>query len=158
MSTWTPAFLERLLPSEELLVVFEQLHLGLHYIPYADPSLNYSPSLPGALALTSRRLVAAWSERGGTRWLHVPWIVGFAERPLRDKKPHWAYQALLLLPNGLGLVVQTLTPDADQARELSMLLSRAMLFLGNGRKDEGVSAVLIDSLREQRQRQQQIRV
>jgi hypothetical protein len=143
------AFEQKLiLPKERLVTVVENLLFSFLVVPNALPTGNYmSPlekKLSGALALTSHRIIASWEEsKQCWKTLHIPSLNNVTERPLRSDHPSWSYQAIMMLPGGLVLVVQTQQPNAEHAKQLSSLLNEAIMRFGVFRDDTGSIASII---------------
>jgi len=147
------AFEQKLiLPTERLITVAENLFFNFYVVPHVLPTENYmsglgglvQKKLNGALALTSHRVIALWEESSQCwRTLHIPSLNNVSERPLRSDKPTWSYQAIMMLPGGLVLVVQTQQPNPEHEKRLSSLLNEAIIRLGVMRDDTGSIASII---------------
>ena len=151
------AFRQKLLSEERLIAVVENLQIDFLVVPRVIPSQNYSTKMAGALALTPYRVIALWEEsRSCWKSLHIPSLNSVSERPLRSDKPNWPYQAILMIPGGLGLVVQTQQPNAEHGQQLSSLLNEAIVRLGSTRDDTGsLSAIITHEEEEERRRREQ---
>lgn len=155
MSQWQSVFEHCLVPGERLLAVVENLSFSLHFIPNIAPTHNPSTGLAGGMALSTRRIIAVWSEGQGWKWFHIPAINSLSERPLRPDKPSWPYQAILMIPGGIGLVVQTSRPNAEHGRQLSALLVEGLVRLSTRRDDDAALAAIIAHEEEERRRREQ---
>ncbi len=148
----------KLLPGEQLIAVVENVSFNFSFVPHVIPTQNYPTHFSGALALTSRRVIALWAEtQQGWKWLHIPALNSVSERPLRSDKPNWPYQAILMIPGGIGLVVQTQQPNAEHGKQLSSLLNEAIVRFGVNRDDTGAMVALIahEEAEERRRREQE---
>jgi hypothetical protein len=155
MSTWTEAFEARLIPGEKLLAVVKNLEFSLGFVPNVTPTENYSAYLCGALALTNRRLIAVWQEGKGWKWFHIPALNSVSERPRRPDKPSWPHQAIVMVPGGIGLIVQTQKPDDNHAGQLSSLLVQALVTLGARQLDDGSTVAIIDYEQEKERKRRE---
>jgi hypothetical protein len=150
------AFKKRLLPGEQLIAVVENLSFGFHFVPHIIPTGNYPAGLHGALALTNRRVIALWQEtRQSWKWLHIPALNSVSERPLRSDKPSWPCQAIMMLPGGIGLVVQTRQPSAEHSKQLLSLLNKAIVRLGVQHDDTGAIGAIITYEEEEERRRRE---
>lgn len=156
MSTIQAFLTKRLWPQEQLLQVAENLSLSFAFVPHVNPMANYPTSLPGALALTNRRLLAAWMETPQAwKYLHIPALNYASERPLRADKPTWPYQVVLQIPGGLGLVAQTHEPDEAAGEQLAALVNEALRrFATRFGDDAALAALVAHEEAEERQRKQ----
>jgi hypothetical protein len=154
--TWVSAFETRLVASERLLAVVENLRFSLMFVPHANPTGNYEPDLAGALALTTHRLIAGWAEGQGWKFYNAPALNGFSERRLRPDKRRWPYQAIVMLPGGMSLIVQTSRADAEHGNQLRVLLTQALIVLGKRDADDGALAAIV-AYEEQKRREEEQR-
>lgn len=155
MSKMYSAFESCLVPGERILAVVEDLSFGFFWVPNVGPYGNYSTTLQGALALTTHRIIALWAEsRQGWKWYHFSALNSLSERPLRSDKPSWPYQAIMMIPGGIGLVLQTRQPNAEHAKQLSSLLTEAFLRFGVRRDDESATTAIITHEEEEERRRQ----
>lgn len=148
---------QKLRPGERLIAVVENLHLSFLMVPNVLPIQNYPAGLSGVLALTNRRVIALWAEAPQSwKWLHIPALNSVSERPLRSDRPSWPYQAILMIPGGIGLVVQTQQPNAEHGKQLSSLLNEAIIRFGVNREDTGsMAAIIAHEAEEERRRREQ---
>lgn len=147
---------QKLLSGERLIAVVENVSFSFLFVPHVIPTQNYPTGLNGALALTSRRVIALWAEtQQGWKWLHIPALNSVSERPLRADKPSWPYQAILMIPGGIGLVVQTQQPNFQHCQQLSSLLNEAIVRFGVTRDDTGSLAAVMAYEEEARRRREQ---
>lgn len=156
---------EKLVASERLDALVEYVSFQFLFVPHIAPTGNYATVWSGALALTSRRVIAVWVEsRHCWKWLYIPALNSVSERFLRSDKPSWPYQAILMIPGGIGLVVQTdhpeeergRPPDVERGRRLSSLVNEAIVRFGGSREDTGsIAAILAHEEAEERRRQEQ---
>ncbi len=142
MATWTSVFEGMLVPGETLLGVAENLAFNYAFVPQVSPTANLTTNTQGAMGFTSRRMIVAWAEGQGWKFLHLTAVSSLTERQLRADKSAWPYQAIVMVPGGMGLVVQTKTADANAAQQLSALLVQSLLRLASSRDDEGSIAAL----------------
>jgi hypothetical protein len=82
-------------------------------------------------------------ERRAWKWVHIPALNSLWERPPTPNRPQWPYQAMLVIPGGVVIMVQTQQRDEAQTKLLSSLLNEAILSLGTARDDTGSSAAII---------------
>jgi hypothetical protein len=160
MNNWQSFFEHFLVSPEKFDSFVDKLSFFIGFVPGVIPTSNYGGPLmklsgerTGTLALTTRRLIVAMSEEGGWKYLHIPVINNLTERPLRSDKPNWPYQTIVMIPGGMGLVVQAQTSDKKQCECLSLLLVKSLLRLGAQRDvNDAETAIIVE---EERRRQQQ---
>lgn len=154
---WRSIVESRLLPAEQLIDVVGDLSFSLYFVPHVGPG-NYQTSLAGTLALTIHRLIAIWSlaEAQSWQWFHIPAINSLFERPLHPDKRSWPYQAILMIPGGMGLVVQTQTPHAEHGKRLSSLLTEGFMRFGVRRDDDSALAAIITHEEEEEERRRRV--
>jgi len=144
MSEIASAFQKKLLPGEQLLFVVEDLYFSVLFVPNITPEENYSCQRSGSLCLTNRRIIAILSDGNVWKWFHFSAINSLTERPLNAYKPSWPYQAIMIIPGGMGLVVQTQNPkDVEHATQLQNLLVQGFMKYGVRRDDDGAMAAII---------------
>ena len=118
MSDITTIIKNELAQGEELISVMDNLNFDISFVPHIKPTNNPPAFLEGTLALTNRRLIAILWDGNVWRWLHIAGLNWYSERFLKKQKPGWPYQAILMIPSGMGLIVQTEKPDYEQATQL----------------------------------------
>jgi len=151
----TPYIQSVLMPDEKLLAVVENLQYKLYFVPHVSPIQSYSPGEKATLALTNRRIIAVlWSDEIW-RWLSISALNSLVERPLNKYRGGWPYQAILLIPGGIGLIVQTKTNSTEAAKQLSSLLVRAFMLFGTRRDDDGALAAILTHEEEEEERRRQ---
>jgi hypothetical protein len=164
MTTWQTIFENLLIPEEKLLLFIGDLNFQINFVPSVNPMANYSlkkdvsilsisHSYQGGIALTTHRLIAALVEAQGWKILHIPAINNLSERPLRSDKQDWPYQAIVIIPGGVGLILQTQSTDPQICRDLSTLLVEALMRLGvNREKDDSYTPIMVEERRRQEDR------
>lgn len=142
----------RLVPGETLLAVVDGLGFSFTSVPHVLPTENYPVSYSGVLALTDRRLIAVWREGAGKKWLYIPALSSLSERPLRSDRSSWPHQAILVTPVGMGMIVQTRTPDKEHGEKMSALLIGAFMTLGTQPVGAGAMSSIVAHEEEQERR------
>jgi hypothetical protein len=151
-SQWTLAIQNALMPNETLVAVVEGLQHKFYFVPHISPAENLAAAAPATLALTNRRIIAVIHDGSVWKWFSISAVNSLCERPLSQNKPSWPYQAQLMLPGGLGLVIQTSTNNPQHAKQLSTLLQQGFCMFGS-RQDDGALAALVSYEEEQQRRQ-----
>jgi hypothetical protein len=118
MSEWLAFFQRRLVPSETLIEVVENLKLSLGFVPEGQPMVNAAPAQPGRLALSSHRLMVQWTDSRLKVYSTLA-IYGLSERYFQ-KGSNWPYQATLILSGGMSLIVETVARDSQSAEQLKV--------------------------------------
>jgi len=153
MSQW-----HSILVSEEVLVdKVVNLRLSLAFVPFGNPMVNVNPSLSvipakdGELILTNRRLILEWKDKKIRNYSTLA-VYALSERFFDSALPHWPYQAILNLPGGISLMVETSKNDARSANELSQFLNKVLFSLGKRDMDFASMAAINAYLEQQRRR------
>jgi len=136
MSEWSSI----LVPDETIIQEVINLQLGLEFVPFGAPMRNYpltvlsSSFKDGSLILTNHRLIAQWKDQR-TRLYSTLGVYALSERLFDPSRSNWPYQAIVILPGGISLVVETSNIDAPSANELSKFLNQVLLSLGKRETD-----------------------
>jgi hypothetical protein len=151
------AFAQRLQPGEDLIAVVEDLTFV--FITHATPDRNLDPKLNGAMALTTHRIIIGWAEtQQGLKWLHIPALNSVSERSLRADKPDWPFQAIMSVPGGMAVVVQTEKADEKHGEQLSALLNKAIFRLGASfRGDDSAALIAYEDEQQEEQKRREAR-
>jgi hypothetical protein len=154
---WRSIVQSRLLPDEQLVDIVGDLEFSVNYVPHIEPHGTYQTEIEGTLVLTTHRIIAIWAlaEPQRWKWFHIPAINSLSETPLHPDEPIRAYQAMLMIPGGIGIVVQTRSPHAEHGKRLSLLLTKAFMRFGVQRDDNGALAVIITHEEEEKARQEE---
>lgn len=155
MSETVSTFQKKLLPGEQLLAVVENLSFSVLFVPHVTPIQNYPCGFGGSLALTNRRIIAALFDGSVWKWFHISAMNSLTERPLNNNRPSWPYQAIMMIPGGIGLVIQTQNPNAEQAKQLQTLLVEGFMKYGVRRDDDGAMAAIIAHEEEEERRRRE---
>jgi len=154
MSEKVSFFQRRLVSGESLIEVVENLKLGLAFVPLGQPTVNAAPNILGSLALTSHRLIVQWTD-ARLKAYSTFGVYGLSER-FFIKGTTWPYQATLILPGGMSLVVETISRDTQSAEQLSGFLTNTLFALGK-RHDDFASIAAINAYLEELRRQEEQR-
>ena len=146
MAEQTSYIQAELVDGEKLLSVVENLRFDIKYVPHISPVDNWAPKkyLTGTLALTNYRIIVVMWDGIVWKWLHISGLNWYSERFLSKQKPNWPYQAVLMIPSGMALLVETEKPDKDSQRELYSLLKKAFTIFGTKEEDTGAILSIID--------------
>jgi hypothetical protein len=158
MSEVRTFFQNRIVSGEKLLDLAENLKIEIGFVPVGQPTGNIAPSYNGNIALTDSRLIVQWVYDGRYRVYSALAIFGLSERyfvPGHSSK--WPYQAILILPGGMSLVVETIDRTAQPAEQLSSFLTKALFLLGKRDGDIGSMAAMNAHLEELRRREDEHR-
>jgi len=138
-----------LIKGEHIEAIVENLDFEFLYVPHVIPAANYPAGIYGAIALTNHRIIVllfSYTKQNTQqifRWLHILTLNSISERPLSIDKPNWPYQAIMMIPGGIGLVVQTRGPNVEHSEQLSSLLNEAIVRFGSRHEDTGSTAAAI---------------
>jgi hypothetical protein len=154
MADWESFLQSQMLPGEELISFVTALRHSFKFVPYVDPDDNHTPVNEMVLALTNRRLIARYHDGKVWKWFYTSALNSLMERKISQDKPSWPYQAILMIPGGLGLVIETWKVDKEQQEKLSTLLVQAFMKFSVRGEDAGAIAA-IATYEEEKQRQQQ---
>ena len=155
MSDLATTIRNELAKGEELISLMDNIELNIRYVPHIKPNDNEICPMGGAIALTNRRLIIILWDGKVWKWLYVAGLNWYSERFINKDKPTWPYQAILMLPSGMGLIVQTQKQDRELQKQLSSLLMEAFMRLGTSRESGGAMTAIIDYEEElQRSRSQ----
>ena len=134
-----PAWESILIHEEKTLAFIMDLKLTLAFVPTGEPMEDISPSKFGGLVLTNRRLIVLWREER-VKLYSTLGIYALSERFFNPSSPGWPYQAIIVLPGGLSLIVETTSRDNKSAAELSEFLNKALFSLG--KRDNDIAGVI----------------
>jgi hypothetical protein len=154
MSELTSAIQNVLMPNEQLVCVVENLQCHLTFIPHMSPLGDESPFQDATLGVTNRRIIAFVLDRS-RRWrrISISALNSLTERPLLGGSS-WPYQAILMIPGGIALMLQTKTNDAQHANQLSSVLAQAFIQFGTRHDDDGALTAIITHEEEEERRRQ----
>ena len=149
---WKPIIESHLIAGESLIELVTDLFCDVNFIPH----INYSPSSDGLVALTSYRLIVAILIEAPDcwRWLHIPAINYLSETPLCTSKPDKPYQAVILIPGGMGITVETQLSNKAHGEQLASILVNAFSRFAT-RKTDGDSMAAIITHEEDEERRKE---
>jgi hypothetical protein len=151
MSEWQTI----LVPDEILIEEVLNLKLSLAFVPVGQPMQNAAPEYKGRLILTNRRLIIQWTEKRIKLYSTLA-VYAISERFLDPTQPNWPYQAILILPGGMSLIVETLSRYSQSANGLSQFINRVLFSLGK-RDTDIASMAAINAYLEELARQDSAR-
>jgi hypothetical protein len=134
------AIIKTLIPGEQLFACVDNLYVDMS-LPGASPLVNYQPYLEAAIGLSNLRMMIVFFDGNAYKWLHISAINSLNERHYSRSK-NWAYQAILSIPGGMGIVVATKSPSAEAGSQLSSLLVQGFLRFGIRNHEDGAQAVI----------------
>jgi hypothetical protein len=154
-STSVESFLLTFISDDErLLEVIGDLSAEIGFVPYGLPTKDYDPGNTASLALTTKRLIIIFAL--AERVYSATGILGLSERFFcrweDPRRKPWPYQAILVLPGGLNLVIQTYTRDEESGKRAAAFLSKALFTLGKRESDLAGLAAANDYQRRQEER------
>jgi hypothetical protein len=151
MSEWKSI----LVPDEAKIEGVMNLKLTLAFVPVGEPMQNAAPREDGRLILTNRRLIVQWTDQRVKLYFTLA-VYALSERFFSPSQPNWPYQAILILPGGMNLIVETLNRDSQSANILSQFLNRVLFSLGK-RDTDIASMAAINAYLEELRRQDSAR-
>ena len=152
MTDWESTFKSNLLDGEELISFVPELEHWFAFVPDVNPDNDGSTVYEMALGLTNLRLMARYANQNVWKWFYTSMIYSLTERHINKNKPNWPYQATMIFPGGLGLIIQTKTVDKTQQDKLSSLLVHAYMKFGVRGADTGeIAAIIANEERKRRQ-------
>ena len=155
MSDFETTVRNELAKGEELISFVDEVEFSVKFVPHIGPEGNEVCYMGGALALTNRRLIAVFFDGKVWKWLYIAGLNWYSERFISKDKPGWPYQAILMIPSGMGLTVQTKKPDREPQKRLSSLLQQAFMSLNTRYESSGAMTAIINYEEEQERRRAQ---
>lgn len=141
-----------LVDGETIISVADNLRYGIRFVPNISPTDNWSTEkyLSGTLALTNYRIIIVMWDGQVWKWIYISGINWYSERFLSKDKPSWPYQAVMMLPSGMALIIETEKSDKEKQNQLSNLLKQAFLTHSTKKEDIGALAAIIDDENKKR--------
>jgi hypothetical protein len=156
---WNTFFKSLRVQNERIISIYtEKLQIAFSHIPQFMPTYDVhfgsgvlsEEAGTGVMALTNYRLIIAMIQKNNIwRYIYIPAINYFSERPLNQVKPTWPYQAMINVPGGIVIAIQIEILNQQTVKVLSSFLNDAFMRLRINRDDESTSLIIEEERRRQ---------